>query len=447
MTDVQPRSWYNLPGHLYDMATCPRGRGQLLLYLSFIPLFFAIGGFRDHGFWMEQEVIEREREKVTPIDQRMGWDEMLAKSESPRIAAQMPAFAITDTDGNRLSGAGKNAELWKFAKLANGGKHIPTWRQESGDCVSMGWSNAIAYLQAYRICNPKVSPDNRDERNEVLKIPFPPYMYGVSRVLVGKRQLGRGAGSVGAWAAQGSIAYGVLPIDQAESLGFKYSGKLADQWGWNGPPESTLKFSKDFRIRTIAPVRSWEDARDALAHGFTVTVASNVGFEGGSYEKDGKRWLRPRGNWGHQMCFIGMEDRPGLQKGCYDINSWGENAHEKPLNDEPPGGFWVDWQTVQRMVSQGDSWAYSDFDGFTAERTAEWDAFSVDAIQVAESTDVPDVVAALDAVDNPTPEPEPILKEVRKSWSLPVSSGLAVLFAAMVVGGVYLKHSSRSQCA
>ncbi len=365
----QKRSWWNVPGHVYDKIWTPEGRVQIGLYAGVVMVSISTYGLIVNAFAPRD---------VTPEGQRFGWNEKLAKSEVPKIAASLPRFAITDTDGRPVTGAGQSAELWKFGQLANDGMHIPTWKQESGDCVSMGWSNAIAYRMAFQIA--------QEQRNEVLKIPFPPYMYGVSRVYIGKRQLGRGAGSVGAWAAQGSLSWGVLPADQAEELGFTYSGKLADKWGWEGPPKSATDFASRFRIRTIAQVKSWEDARDALVHGYPVTIASNVGFDGGSYDKDGKRWLRQRGNWGHQMCLIGVEDRAGRIKGAYCINSWGAEAHQKPLNGEPPGGFWMDAATVQRIVSQGDSWAYSDFDGFPAEAVANWNKFKARAFEQGEQS-------------------------------------------------------------
>ena len=413
------RRWYNVPGQIYDLSRTREGRCRLTLYGAVGLICFAIGGLIDRTFWTPR--------LVTPDESKFGWVESVAKAEAPRIAAMMPKFAITDADGNVVSGEGKNAELWRFAKLSNEGKHIATWRQESGDCVSMGASNAIAYRQGFQIA--------QDQRNEVLKIPFPPYLYGTSRVQIGKRQLGRGAGSIGAWAAQAAISYGVLPADEAARQGFSYSGRLADQWGWQGPPQSTLTYAGKFRIRTVSQVRSWEDVRDALVHGYPVTVASNVGFNGGHYDRDGKRWLKPAGNWGHQMCFIGCEDRPQRTKGAYCLNSWGVDAHPRPLNDEPPGGFWVDWQTVQRMVAQGDSWAFSDFDGFPAEGEADWNAFKTQVEAHVPGEPEAELLARVEQ-----PDPQPVLMEVRTMfdptvlWSL---LAIGVTLAALALMRLY----------
>lgn len=413
------RAWYNLPGLLLDFYLTPKGP-RLIVAVALI--IFSVGGLIDRTFLTP--------EQITPESARFGWDEARAKVEAPRIAAQMPKFAVLDGDGNQLSGAGKNAELWRFAKLANNGLHIPTWKQESGDCVSMGWSNAIAYLQSGQIA--------RDQRNDVLKIPFPPYAYGTSRVLVGKRQLGRGAGSIGAWAAQASLSWGVLDIGKAAELGFRYSGQLADQWGWTGPPKPATEYGSKFRIRSVAPIQSWEDARDALVHGYPVTVASNVGFNGGPYDRDGKRWLKASGNWGHQMCLIGVEDRPGREKGAYCINSWGADAHPKPLNDEPPGGFWIGWQTVQRMVGQNDSWAYSDFDGFRGEQLADWSAFKSQVEAVTQGDEVAELLARSEQ-----PDPQPVLMEVRTMFS-PTLLWICFALGVVMLVGPWL-HAERAR--
>lgn len=384
-------------------------RTRLLIKLAIALISLGLGGILDGLYWSAPE--------ITPEEVRFGWNEPLARVEAPRIAALTPAFAVTDADGHVVSGAGRNAELWKFVKVVNSGRHLPTWKQESGDCVSMGWSNAIAYRQAVQIAS--------EHRQEVLKIPFPPYMYGISRVQIGKRQLGRGAGSTGAWAAQGSQSYGVYPLEQATAAGYAYSGSLADQWGRQGPPPRAVEFASRYRIRTVSQVRSWEDVRDAVVHGYPVTVASNIGFEGGYYDEDGKRWLRPSGRWAHQMCIVGVEDRPAHTKGAYVLNSWGEDAHPRPLNDEPRGGFWVEWPTIQRMVAQNDSWAYSDFDGFPAENSIDWNIFREEEIQAGNQ-------AVISAAEGPAVTE--VIRETRKMSAFWIGCTLGGVGVLMMCG-------------
>jgi hypothetical protein len=400
---------------------------RLWLSLAVGLVLLAVGAFVDRHYWSAPE--------VTPESDRMGWDPVAAARDAPIAAALMPKFEVRDPKTNQVvTGVGKNAEMWKYSKIANGGKNVPALQQETGDCVPHGAARAFIERTSYQIV--------KEGRNEVLKIPFPSYIYGIARIDIAGGRQGTQQGAAGIWAVQGMQALGVLTFDQAEKLGYKYSGKLSDLWGLRGVPQAVKDVASKFRIRTYAQIKTWADVRDALVNGYPVTVASNVGFKGASYVKDGKRWLQPAGVWKHQMCFIGCEDRVGRAKGAYCMNSWGADAHEKPMDDEPPGGFWVDWQTVQRMVSQGDSWAFTDSDGFPADASASWDAFSADALELAEETGDESLAAAVVAAD--TPEPITI-REVRKSWSEPI--GYTLLGASLGALAAGCRRRRLARCA
>lgn len=411
--------WLNIPGRLRERLATRTGRAYFVLVCSLCLFFLGLGGVVDGLFIAKLDIV--------PESARYGWDSNLAAKEAPAVAAMMPKFAVRNENGEIVSGAGKSAELWKYAKLVNGGKHVLTWRQQSGDCVSMGATSAVAYTQVVQIANGQAA---------TFKVPFPAYIYGVSRVLIGKRQLGRGAGSIGAWAAQGCISYGVETEEHANSLGYQYSGRLADKWGWEGPPQACIDNAKNYRIKTVSQARSWEDVRDALAYGYPVTVASNVGFEGGSYQRDGKLWLRRRGTWPHQMCYIGMEDRAGYQKGAYILNSWGEDAHPLPLGGEPPGGFWASWEDVNAMVAQGDSWIYSGFDGFPDDNPADWNAF----LTSAESSIDTDGLKAAKMAE--APNETKLFWHWRGNYALGIGSSLAVAGLAGCVYGLWATGDS-----
>ena len=55
------------------------------------------------------------------------------------------------------------------------------------------------------------------------------------------------------------------------------------------------------------------------------------------------------------------------------LNSWGETAHTGPtgIGDPSPAGFWADAAVLDRMLRQGDSWAFSGIRGFPA-RKLDW---------------------------------------------------------------------------
>lgn len=270
------------------------------------------------------------------------------------VAAQMPTFFVVGANGE--DNTRKNVRLWDFAKIANNGQHLPNYPQQTGDCVSFGAKNACEYFLAAAI--------GKGILDSEFHLLYPPYIYGGSRVIVGKGRLGRSAGSVGAWAAEWVASVGgVLKADDGEVP--PYSGKIADEWGYKGPPSNLVTSSKQFTFSTVAPVKSAADVRDALCNGYPVTIASDFGTTKITV-KDGRRVATRNTKWYHQMCLIAY-DGSGSQPWYYCLNSWGESAHPDPLQGEPPGGFWMGASDVEYIVRQGDSFAYSGFDGFPAQ--------------------------------------------------------------------------------
>ena len=69
----------------------------------------------------------------------------------------------------------------------------------------------------------------------------------------------------------------------------------------------------------------------------------------------------------HQMCVDAYDgSSPSGARYFHVQNSWGPNAHPKPIDGSPPGGFWVTEAEIEYITAQGDSWAFSDFEGFPA---------------------------------------------------------------------------------
>ena len=244
--------------------------------------------------------------------------------------------------------------IWEYAKKLNGGQHLPTWQQESGDCVSMGMVQAGQYSSVYEIIK------RREE--EQFKFWYPPFIYGTSRVQIGGGMWG--PGSTGAWAAAAVKQYGVLFEDDRNVP--SYSGRIADRWGRSGPPREFLELASDNLVKTAAPLDSVDEIRESLLNYHMVTVASNRGFSMQPYEKQGYHVGRPRGRWPHQMCFIAWMDKPF--KAAYRMNSWGPNAHGNPFNGEPAGGFWNLASDIEAELRRYDVelYAISAFDGFPA---------------------------------------------------------------------------------
>jgi hypothetical protein len=68
------------------------------------------------------------------------------------------------------------------------------------------------------------------------------------------------------------------------------------------------------------------------------------------------------------MAVVGV--RGGKRPGGFLLNSWGPDAHSGPRvpPDAPVAGFWCDAATLDRMLRQGDSWAFSRVAGFPPAR-------------------------------------------------------------------------------
>jgi hypothetical protein len=227
------------------------------------------------------------------------------------------------------------------------------------NCVSFGVKNAIEYLQCCQIILGNIS-----EFHNI----FPPYAYGTSR-LIGN-MLGGQDGSVGIFAAQAANQYGELNAD-ADGVP-KYSGDIAKKWGASQKPWANFKpIGQKHLVQRTAKVASWEDAIAAITNLYTITVASDYGFEM-SARNDG--FHHRSGSWGHQMMCCGIDNgdsSKNIPANAIILNSWGENAMGPQLQDFrdpsltlPPGVLRISKEDFVGMIKQDDTWAYSSFDAF-----------------------------------------------------------------------------------
>ncbi|QDU62148.1 hypothetical protein Pan216_30150 [Planctomycetes bacterium Pan216] len=312
------------------------------------------------AYYQPDLIPDFENNNEPPVE-LMGWaGPDAAEKAYAELAPTLPKFAIEGHEDSR----GAIVHLWDFAKQLNG-EHIPTATQLVGDCVSQGAANAVNYLAAMEIV--------RLGEHEELRLAFAPYIYGSARAYVGGGRIPCNQdGAVGVWAAKALQQYGVLAAD-AEGCP-EYSAKIARAWGCDGPPDQFQQLARAQIVKTFARVTTYDQVRDALANGYPVTVASDVGFRMKGQVEDGKLWGIPKGNWAHQMCFVGIDDTAdvprfaGGGKGAvYCLNSWGPDAHGESPDGAPPGGFWIGANVVDRMVGQGDSFAFSQFEGFKSQ--------------------------------------------------------------------------------
>jgi hypothetical protein len=272
-------------------------------------------------------------------------EQSLAESPTPSFAAA----------GRMLYESGKGKISLPFIALERLLGQFPIHEQTIGDCVSHGFGTGIDVLQAVEI--------QSGENERWVAETATESIYAISRVERGKRQLGRGDGSVGAWAADAVSKWGVLQRIQYDGVDLRqYSGQRAKAWGWDGLPDILEPKASPFRCGVVSLCDSYEQARDAIANGYPVAVCSNEGFED---KRDADGFARPSGSWAHCMVFVGADDtakRPGLL--C--MNSWGKHWISGPKrHGQPDGSFWVDADIANRMLARNpDSWALGSFSGY-----------------------------------------------------------------------------------
>lgn len=237
------------------------------------------------------------------------------------------------------------------------GKDLININQEIGDCVSWGGRNATVYVSCVQ---KEISGDKI-----IVKDVFTPYYYGTGRVYIGGNRL-QGDGSLGSWMASAVMRYGTLFVDDENVP--RYSGSVAKQWGSSQSVLDRYKpTASDNLVKSAARISSWNELVAAIVNGYPCTIASQVGFEmvpnrNGFHEHSGQQWA-------HQMCLVGIDDE--YQEPYALIrNSWGPHSHGKLVNfydsdDVIPGGYLrVRKNWIEKMIREGECFAYSGFQGF-----------------------------------------------------------------------------------
>jgi hypothetical protein len=283
-----------------------------------------------------------------------GWEDR--PEEVVAIADLQPMPIFSDTPAGQADIVlPKTCYFWKVHEQVTGQKPTPYNQLKVGSCVGFGAVSAIEGTMVNEIM--------RGEKEEFRPL-CQEVSYAGSRIEIGKGRLGRGDGSIGAWAAEFALKYG--SIDRGVHGKYdlrKYSEELCREWGNSGVPDDLEPTVKKYPVKGITLVKTWEDAKKALAQGYGISVASNQGF---TMSRDAKGMAQPKGRWMHQMCLWGYSTE-GSEKG-WIRNSWGANAHTGPVGegDPPTSGFWADAEVISKMLSQGDSWAFSGLSGFPA---------------------------------------------------------------------------------
>ncbi len=289
------------------------------------------------------------------------------------------AFQPFKIRGQTIPTAGRKMFLhWATRKVL--GKDTLNYAQEIGDCVSQGAKNGGEYLTCTQIVGQAIQAAGQDGAKAVAehiaasKIKFrpifAPYYYGTGRVYVGGGQLGNDDGSLGSWMAEAVKRFGTLFADEAGVP--KYSGAVAKAWGDPRPAPDLDKWKElggHHLIRSTAQIRNWEDFVAAIVNGYPCATASSIGYNMGP-SSDGFHRYGP--TWHHQMLFMGIDETYKNDPYALLLNSW-DDVHGRLKDFEtgeelPVGLLRVRRRDVERHIAAGETFAYSQFDGFPEQR-------------------------------------------------------------------------------
>lgn len=298
-----------------------------------------------------------EAAKASGIPMEGGWvNDPEAVAE---IASHLSFQSFGDTPAGEIESGDLPKEVftWKVHKLVTGKDPDEESQGNIGSCVGFGTTAAVE--------GSLVNAIYRGEPFEWKEL-CQEITYGGSRIEIGKGRLGRGDGSIGAWAAQFVRDYGLLPRGVYGKWDLsRYSVATCKQFGASGVPDDLEPEIKIHPVQSITKVTSWDECKKALAQGYCVSVCSNQGF---SMKRDSNGVCRPSGSWGHCMAIWGYQIT-NVELGWIK-NSWGPDAFSGPkgAGDPPACGFWAEASVIDRMLRQGDSWAFSSIKGWPKKR-------------------------------------------------------------------------------
>lgn len=227
-------------------------------------------------------------------------------------------------------------------------------RQVTGDCVSHSTRNAVDVTRAVEI------DIQGDRENWIAK--------GATEAIYGARGHS-GQGMSCARAAEFVSQHGGVLV-RKNYKGIvdltKYQGMLGAGWGGRGLPDPVIDLANDHQIKTVSLIRTIEEARDALANGYGLSVCSNYGF---SDTRDKKGFARVSGSWAHAMAWIACDDTNG-EPAFLVQNSWGKwNSGGHPdWGPIPDGSFLIKADVAAGMLKQNAAYAFSNFDGFPLQK-------------------------------------------------------------------------------
>jgi len=274
-------------------------------------------------------------------------DKLLGELPHPLFGAA--AYNLNGT------GKGKIALLYKSVQ-----KFDPTFgsheRQSVGDCVSHSTRNSVDVTRCHEIVG--------GQREEFV-------VRGATEGIYGARGHGGEGMSCSVAARFVHQNGGILLRQKYGNVDLsKYDGRLGASWGRSGPPSELVQAAKKHQVKTISMITTVDEARDALANGYAISVCSGYGF---SSRRDKYGIAKRSGSWAHAMAWVAMDDTHEIYNETLFLvqNSWGVWNGGDKRHDQPDGSFWIRESDAAGMLAQNGSWVFSDVDGFPP-RKVQW---------------------------------------------------------------------------
>lgn len=272
------------------------------------------------------------------------------EEDTKKLFSQLP-MPLFGAAAYRLSGSGEKKLSLPFKHLL---KFVPDFgpseKQTTGDCVSHSTRNAIDITRAVEI-------SVKNEREQFLHRGATEAIYQ-SR---GHKQQGMSCSVAARYVYEKG---GVLLRQKYDGCDLSiYNSQLGTKH--KIPFDVYYKEAVKHQIKTISNIRSVEEARDALANGYGISVCSGYGF---SSRRDSNGIAKRSKGWSHAMAWIACDDtRERYNETLFLVqNSWGRWNSGPKIHDQPDGSFWIREKDARGMLSGGGAWVFSDFDGFPA---------------------------------------------------------------------------------
>ena len=267
--------------------------------------------------------------------------ELLAKLKTPLFGAT--AYKLYGSGEGKLSLPFKS--LIKFDPSFG-----PSERQTTGDCVSHSTRNAVDITRAVEI-DIKGESESFETRS------------ATEAIYQSRGHRGQGMTCSGAAKYVHSKGGILLRKDYGEVDLSKYNSTLGARHQIPSKIYSTE--AKKHQVKTISMITTIQEARDALANGYAISVCSGYGF---SSRRDSNGIAKRGSGWNHAMAWIACDDTNKRFKETMFLvqNSWGKWNSGPRVHDQPEGSFWIREKDARGMLAQQGSWVFSDVDGFPA---------------------------------------------------------------------------------